>query len=229
MEPKAFLVDQFVKEQVEKWKGRAATDAQKPSMLYSVITVSMEPGSGGCLIAHKIAERLGFDFFHRGLIHAIANSTKMSDRVVDSLEKERFSGVEDFLSSLVKTKYLYPGTYLRHLMKTVGAIAKHERAVIVGRGANFILPPEKRFSIRVVAPMGIRVKNVAREYGATLEEAEKRVIRRESARRAFVRQSFHTNISDPLHYDMILNTGIMSLDAAVGAAVGAVTANGSDV
>jgi len=226
MEQKRFLVDQFVKEQVDKWKKRGAKGKQKPAFLYSVITLSMEPGSGGSIIAGKIAEKLGFDCFHREIIHAIAESTKMSDQVVDSLEKERLSGVEDFLSSLVKKKYLYPGTYLRHLMKVVGTIAKHEKAVIVGRGANFILPSEKKFSVRVVAPLEIRVKNVARAYKTSLEEAEKRVIRRESKRRAFIRQSFHTDISNPLYYDMVLNTGKMSLESATAAVVGAVSVKG---
>ncbi len=37
-------------------------------------------------------------------------------------------------------------------MKVIGTIGKHGRAVIVGRGANFVLPPEKRFSVRIVGP-----------------------------------------------------------------------------
>ena len=119
MESKTFMVDQFVKEQVAKWKRRDDNKDKKRGHLYPVITLSMEPGSGGCVIARQIAEKLDYDFFHRGIIHAISESTRMSEWVVASLEKERLSGVEDFLSSLVKTKYLYPGTYLRHLMKVV--------------------------------------------------------------------------------------------------------------
>ena len=46
---------------------------------------------------------------------------------------------------------------------------------------------------------------------------------RESRRRAFVRQAFSTNITEPYHYDMILNTGRMGREAAVAAAVAAVS------
>ncbi|UCH23993.1 MAG: cytidylate kinase family protein [Deltaproteobacteria bacterium] len=43
----------------------------------------------------------------------------------------------------------------------VSTIGKHGRAIIGGRGANFILPSESRFSVRVVAPFEVRVENVA--------------------------------------------------------------------
>jgi cytidylate kinase len=143
--------------------------------------------------------------------------------VVDTLEKERLTGVEEFIASLVKIKYLYPGSDLRHLMRVVGAIAKHGRAVIVGRGANFLIPEDQRLSVRVIAPLDRRVENVAREFGLKLETARKRVVQREAKRRAFIRESFHTNVDDPMHYDMVINTAKISLDSAVGAIVGALT------
>jgi cytidylate kinase len=46
----------------------------------------------------------------------------------------------------------------------INTIAEHGRAVIVGRGANLILPPEKRFSIRVIADRDLRIRNVTRTF-----------------------------------------------------------------
>lgn len=43
-------------------------------------------------------------------------------------------------------------------MKVITTIGKHCRAVIVGRGANFILPSEGTFRVRVLADLGIRAK-----------------------------------------------------------------------
>ena len=111
-----------------------------------------------------------------------------------------------------------------HLLEVISTIGKHGRAVIVGRGANFILPAEDIFSVRVIAPMEKRVRNVALEYRVTSEEATRRVIRRESRRKAFVRHSFNANIGNPIHYNMTINTGKMSIAAAVEAAIAAVMA-----
>jgi cytidylate kinase len=182
----------------------------------------MEPGSGGCFVAQKVAESLGFNYFHRDIVQGIAKSAHSSEKVINTLERERLSGMEDFISSVIRDKYLYPGTYQRHLMKVVSAIAKHGKAVIVGRGANFILPPEKRLSVRVIAPLEVRIRNICRQFDVPEEKARRRVIRRESRRSAFVRQTFHAKISDPEHYDMVLNTGRLGIDGAAAAIIGAV-------
>ncbi|CAB1055591.1 hypothetical protein D1BOALGB6SA_324 [Olavius sp. associated proteobacterium Delta 1] len=124
----------------------------------------------------------------------------------------------------MEDQYIHPDTYLKHLLVVTSTIAKHGRAVIVGRGANFILPADDIFSVRVIAPMEMRVRNVALEYRATTEEAKRRVIRRESRRKAFIRHSFNADITDPIHYNMTINTGKMGIAAAVEAVIAAVMA-----
>ena len=216
MEPQKTSVHQFLDDQLNKWSTRAALP------LVPVITVSMEPGSKGSLVAAEIAQRLQYDLFNRDIIKEIAQSAQMSTRIIDSVEKERLSGIEDFISSLVKEHYLHPDLYLEHLMKVINTIAKHGRAVIVGRGANFILPPESRFSIRVVAPLECRVRNVAELFDTDIEEAKRRVMRRQARRMAFIRQAFHQDIADPLNYDLVLNTERLNTATAADSAVAAV-------
>jgi cytidylate kinase len=212
----------FVKQQIRKWESAPAREAGKLQTRIPVITVSMQPGSGGSLIAEKIADRFGVDYCHRDIIKGIAKSAKIRATVIETLEKERLSGVEDFIASLYKDQYLYPGIYMEHLLKVVNTIANHGRAVIVGRGANFILPPDERFSLRVVAPLEIRIQNVARAYKVPVETARKRVVARESRRSAFVRKSYNADISDPENYDLTINTGRMNIEPAVEAVIAAV-------
>jgi cytidylate kinase len=68
----------------------------------------------------------------------------------------------------------------------------------------------------------VRVENVARQYGVPSDTAKRRVTVRDNRRRAFVRQSFNADIDDPIHYDLIVNTGNLSVEAAVEAIIGAV-------
>jgi cytidylate kinase len=214
-------IAQFVKQQIKRWESGTAEKDRRPEPHIPVITVSMEPGSGGSLVAQEVADRLGFDYFHRDIIQGIAKSAKIRTTVIETLEKERLSGIEDFISSLYKDQYLYPGIYMQHLVKVVNTIADHGRAVIVGRGANFILPPEERFSVRVVAPLEIRIQNVARAYKVSAEKAKKRVIGRESRRSAFIRKSYNADISDPENYDLTINTGRMGIETAVETVIAA--------
>ncbi len=215
-------IAKFVKQQIRKWEISPAKPDRKPEVRIPVITISMEPGAGGSLVAQEVAGRLGFDCFHRDIIQGIAKSARIRASVIDTLEKERLSGIEDFIASLYKNQYLYPGIYMEHLLKVVNTIAKHGQAVIVGRGANFILPPEERFSVRVIAPLQIRIQNVARTHGAKKEDAKRRVIGRESKRSAFIRQSYNADISDPENYDLTINTGKMRIESAVETVIAAV-------
>jgi cytidylate kinase len=228
MTNKKISIDEFVKNQVKKWEKQFSGKKAKAEAEIPVITVAMEPGSGGSLIAQKIAEQLGFDYFHRDIVQQIAKTAKIRTTVVNSLEKERLSGIKDFISSLMEDQYIHPDTYLKHLLVVISTIAKHGRAVIVGRGANFILPAEDIFAVRVIAPLQKRIREVALTHRVTTEMAKRRVIQRESKRKAFVRHSFNADISDPIHYDLTINTGKMSIESAVEAVIGAVMARLGD-
>ena len=217
-------IDRFVKQQLKKWEQPIIKKKGKTAPQIPVITVSMEPGSGGSIIAQKVAEKFGFDWFHRDIVEKIAKTAKIRSTVINTLEKERLSGIKDFISSLIEEHYIHPDTYHRHLLVVISTIAKHGRAVIVGRGANFILPAEDIFSVRVIAPRKFRIREVALAHKVSTEEAKRRVIRRESRRKAFVRRTFNADIADPMHYNLTINTGRMSIESAVQTIIAAVEA-----
>lgn len=218
-------IKQFVSNQIKKWQSMYSQADRQAEPRLPTITLSMEPGSGGSILAQKIADRLDFDLFNRAIVEEIAKSAEIRETVIETLEKDRLSGIEDFIASLVKDYYIHPDLYLEHLIKVINTIAEHGRAVIVGRGANFILPANEIFAVRVVAPLETRIRNVALKYNVSTEEAKRRVIQRESRRKAFVRHSFNAEISDSLHYNMVVNTSKMSIASAVEAVVAAVTAS----
>ena len=80
-----------------------------------------------------------------------------------------------------------------------------------------MIPQEGRLRVRIIAPRKLRIKNVSQEFSITPEEAENRILKTESDRRAFVRKYFYSDISDPTNYDLVINTGALSIDAAVNA------------
>ena len=130
--------------------------------------------------------------------------------------------LDDWVSAAISDRHLWPDEVSRMLMQVIGTIAGHGNAIIVGRGANFILPPESRFRVRIIAPLEMRVNRVAETYGVDKKEAKRRVLRTESDRRAFVRKYFHSDIRDPANYDMILNTGTLAVESAAAAICAAV-------
>jgi cytidylate kinase len=209
-------IDQIVDEQVKKWSFGHREKTDRPAAI-TLVTVSREPGSGGKLIAKGVAERLGFDLFHQEMIHEMALSAKVSARVLESLDEKGLSMLDDWVSAVVNQQHLWPDEYLQHLLKVVSTIGRHGNAVLVGRGANFILPTEKTLRLRVIAPSAFRAQKVAATFDLPRKEAEQRILNTESDRRAFIRKYFHKEIFDPIHYDLVINTATIQLEEAIEA------------
>ena len=214
MKPTSKSVERIIEEQVQRWQmTQALKKKAKPER--RVVTISREPGSGGRIVARKLAESIGFDLFHQEVINEMARSAKVSARVLETLDEKGLSTLDNWISSMVDDRHLWPDKYLQHLMRVINTIGRHGRAVIVGRGANYILPPEDRFRVRVIAPQAFRIKNVARQFDVPIEDARRRVIRTESDRKSFVRKYFYTDIADHNNYDLIINTETVSIESAV--------------
>jgi cytidylate kinase len=207
-------IPQIIEEQVHRWQIQQK-EKPKEKAIVPVVTISREPGSGGRIVAQKLAERLGFEVFHQEVLHEMAKRAEVSEQLLATLDERGLSILEDWISSLVYQRYLWPDEYLQHLMNVIGTIGKHGRSVVVGRGANFILPPEQRFRVRITASQRWRIQNVARDFNLSQNEAKRRVIKTESNRKAFIRKYFNADIADPTNYDLVINTETLSVGNAV--------------
>ena len=203
----------MIEEQVQRWQLSKPVKPETPAAS-PVVTLSREPGSGGRIVAQKVSQALGYDLFHQEMIHEMAKSARVSERLLATLDEKGLNTLENWISSLVDTRHLWPDKYLLHLMKVVGTIGRYGKAVVVGRGANFTLPPEQRFRVRIIAPRPWRIENVIKDFKAATDIAAKRVMQTESDRKSFVRKYFHSDIADPINYDMVINTETFGLDHA---------------
>lgn len=211
---------QLIEEQVRRWD-LLKKETVKANVI-PVVTLSREPGSGGKLVAKAVADRFGLDFFHQELITAMAENADTSARVIRTLDERGVSMLEDWVSAAISDRHLWPDEYGQLMMKVIGAIGRHGNAIIVGRGANFVLPAKNRFRVRIIAPLEMRVNCVAKAHGVEKGEAKRHVLRSESERRAFVRKYFHSDICDAANYDMILNMGTLSVASAANAICSAI-------
>ncbi|MCG6534925.1 MAG: cytidylate kinase-like family protein, partial [Syntrophales bacterium LBB04] len=113
------------------------------------------------------------------------------------------------------SRYIWSDQYFHHLTKVIGTIGRHGSAVIVGRGAHHVLPHEDTFRIRFIAPLDFRIRHMMAEHGLSRQEAEKYIVQTDANRRAFIRQYFHVDLTDPNQYDLIINLGSLAIDGAV--------------
>ena len=205
--------DHLIEEQVRKWEMERMARKKKGAAPGPVITISRQPGSGSHDIAPRIAEELQLDLFDAKIINEVAESARMSEKVISSLDEKMRSTLDNWIQFLKTTRWMMADKYLQHLTKVIGTAGKHGGAVIIGRGANLILPPEETLRIRIIAPMEQKIKNLAEGLGITEKEAEKQIITMEAERKAFIKKLFKVDIDDPMNYDLVINTQFIEIDA----------------
>jgi len=202
---------EIIEEQLRKWQAGMKSKYKNP--FRPVIAVSRLPGAGGSCLAQKLSKELQFDLFDYNIIEMVANSSKWSKQVVQSLDEQDRSTVDEWIHALGED-HMWSYEYIRHLTNVIGAIGAHGYAIIVGRGASFILPKEVCLRVLVVAPLEVRVRNVMRVFGVPEKEARRRVVRREADRRAFVQKYYQVDLTEPANFDLVINTENTGIDLA---------------
>ncbi len=224
MKTKSRSIDQMIQEQVHKWEKVQTEENQEKAVHIPVITISREPGSRGRLVAEGIAQRLGLDVLHLKLIQEMAENAEIRASLFETIDKKTLSFIDDWITVNVNERNLWPSESLGRLMRVLLALAEKGGVVIVGGGANFVLHPKNTFRVRTAAPLELRIQNLMNKYEISLNEAKRRIRRTETDRRSFVRKNFHADIADPVNYDLVLNTGSLSIETAVGAIAGGIGA-----
>jgi len=201
----------LIEDQARKWE---LNQKKKFSQtIRPVIAVSRLPGSGGWFLAQRVAQELKMEYWDRQIIEEVAKSAKVSKRMIKSLDEQNRSMLDDWIDSL-GDRNVWAYEFMEHLTKVIGAIGAHGNAVIVGRGASHILPPEACLQVGVTAPLEVLVNNVSTFFKVSKEEARQRVLTVESERIAFMKKYFNRDVLDPNYYDVVINTQFLNLDEA---------------
>jgi cytidylate kinase len=208
-------LDAMVEDQLTKWKSATVEGKSTKTKPAPIITISREPGSGGSELARKLSQELKMDLVGAQIIQKIAESADISEKVISSLDEKEVKRRDNWLSFLFTSRSLWADEYLRHLTKVIGTFGKQGNFIIVGRGAQYILPPEDTFRLRFIASMEVKIKNVMRDFKTSMEDAEKYVIKTDSDRRAYLQKYFNADVTNPADYDMVINTGKLGIDGTV--------------
>ena len=188
------------------------------------ISVSRQAGSHGSELAARLAATLGWRAYDREILTAIAAETKRDEVVLSRHDEHAVSEFHEYLAPLIVPDDPGRARYLVEMTRVIANLARQGRAVLVGRGANWILTPSCGLRVRTVGPLAARAAQVAGVRGIPVEEARRMVAENDEAQRAFVRQAFHREIDDPAGYDLILNVAELGVEPAFAAILAAARA-----
>lgn len=196
-------VEELVAEQIRRSElARRKTPECCEGQSKPVITISRRMGSGARIVAGLLAKELGWSLWDKELIDAIAQDADVSRRVVEAFDEHTVSEIESFARAVLGDHEMGGFLYARHLTKAVASIAEHGNAIILGRGANFIL--KNALNIRIDASDHLRIRNMMTYEDLTREQAEAKIRQSDRERSEFLVKVFGRETVQNARYDLTI-------------------------
>lgn len=173
----------------------------------TAITISRQIGSLGCKLAQVVSKRLGYRLVWRDLINQAAQRAHTPEVALATIDDLGLLGV----SPSPKKRQAYH----QAVKQLVDELADEGDVVIVGRAGEVLLGGRSGvLHVRVIAPLNVRIRRIARRYSVTHESARAQIESSDEARRTYMHQYYRVDWNDPELYDLFINTGSFSVPSA---------------
>lgn len=218
----AYLAHRRVTEWMLQEQARRSQEEHRqaaPSAVRTVITISRQYGAGGHAIGTRLVEMLGPDWqlWDRELLDAIAQSAQVRQEMVEAMDEHTQSWITNVIEAVFHPLALESHAYRQHLFTVLLAVAQQGRKIILGRGANFVLPDA--LNVRLRASEEFRVLRTMERLGLDRPHALRLTRQTDKERAHFIRSTFGKDVEDPTEYDMVIQTDHLGMDAAAAAII----------
>jgi cytidylate kinase len=173
----------------------------------AVVAMTREMGSGGREVAQRVAEEMGLTLvLHEMVEHDLAERLELPESTVH----HRLEGG----ATLRERWQIGSGRLAQYTAEEVFDLAHKGNVVIRGWGACVLLRDVAHVArVRICAPMEQRERSVMQRRGFTDRSAARREIERnDAAHEQTLKAAFGAEREDALLYDLVLNTGRVSID-----------------
>lgn len=162
-----------------------------------IIAISREHGTNGKQIAKEVAKKLNLSFYDKEEIKNYALDNYLVDSKDDNELYKYFLSLDVEKESIIKQA------------ETIKKIEQKGNAVIVGRGADFVLNNnDKLIKIFIYAPLEYKIKNIENNYNDSYEEAKKNIIKSDKTRAKYYELITNKKWGDKSNYDLCINAKI---------------------
>lgn len=192
-----------------------------------IITVSRQYGAGGSEFAAALGARLGWPVLDQELVPRVAARLGLHPDAVARLDEHpptliaRFAAAclvsaPELPASIDAGEVLQPDAVAEAVHAAIVEGAGRPPLIVVGHGGQSIFRGKgSALHVRLVAPVDSRARRIAARLGCSAAEAERKAPRVDADRMAYIRRYYGTDWSDPLLYDVQLNTARVTIAEAV--------------
>jgi cytidylate kinase len=223
-EPSPRSLTAIVDEQILRWRieqARRAREQPSHPRVKPIVTISRQAGSRGTELGRHLSESLGFSFWDQELVHRISEQIGAPEAMLRAVDEHPRGRLADLLAGILMGDRSTEEEYFAQLVRLVASLAERGGAVVVGRGAQFVVSAESALRVRVVAPLDARVHVIAAQRRIRDAEARAEVERLDRERHVFMRQHYDRDVEDPAAYDVLINSATLPMASAVEVVVAA--------
>lgn len=173
----------------------------------AVITISRQLGSRGAKIARDLSAELGYRFVDKSVINKVIREYGLTQ--LNAIYDHKPKVWELFNDNSIMT--------IDMMNRTIQAFAARGDVVILGRGGFKVLQGlGDVLNVFVKAPQDVRVKRIAKrgEIELTADQAAEVISADDAMRARFTKLFYSTDWADEDQFDLVVDTGELSLDEA---------------
>ena len=190
-----------------------------------IITIGRQFGSGGRVIGHKLAERLGIAYYDKELITLASKESgicgeffeKADEKASNSLLKAFTMGFSVNSTIFQNNDYLSNESLFQIQSDVIRKVAAEKSCILVGRCADYILRDNKDcLSVFISASLEDRIRR-AMEYNDKLKASDAEEFLRKADKS---RASYYNYYTDKTwgaadSYDLCINSSYLGIDKTI--------------
>jgi len=197
-------VEELIETQIKSWfssfRRQEAKRKWRPPIL-----ISRQRESLGEKVAELLSERLNWPLYDKELLEEVSKTLKEDPKKLQAFDEKARNLLLEFAQAFLGSRSLLQEEYVHHLKRFVKWLGVTGNCVVVGRGANFVIDPARALRIRIIGrPKGWE-KAFSEAFGIKEEEAEIKAKEMNEEQEEFIKRYFDADVSDPSHYDLVIN------------------------
>jgi len=185
------------------------------------ITISRQSGSGGHAVAEYLVRYMnanapGIQFpwmaFDRNLVEQVLEDHHLPTHLARLMPEDRISDLTDMLHQMFG---IHPPfwTLVHQTSETILRLATQGNVILIGRGANLVTNKVRHaFHVRLVGSLKKRIAHLQEIRGVDAKTALEIVQIEDRGRQRYVKKYFNEEVENPLIYDLVVNTDLMSYE-----------------
>ena len=173
-----------------------------------IITIAREYGSGGRLIAQKVAQKVGLVYYDNEVIDLAAREMGMDVDAIRKVAEQKSSSFMYTMSSSAFSLPLHDQVFVMQ-SKIIRHLANHDSCIIVNGCADYILEDyDDVLSIFIHAPLESRIRRVKEDYQEVHDDYKKDVTKRDKGRSNYYNYYTTKKWGHLKNFDLTINSDL---------------------